>query len=106
MIKLCPTGDGGNILLSMSCLGYFSNFFNDHQFRVAAFAGLVTSVLRICNELILKAMSAGAELTMKLIVVNETLEAYRFIVERYAAFQGFDISVMLELARFLDELWR
>ena len=70
----------------MGCLSYFSNFFNDHTFRVTPFAGLVTPVLRICNELILKAMAAEAELTQKLIVVNETLEVYRFIVERYAAF--------------------
>lgn len=106
VIKLCPTEDGANILLSMGCLGYFANFFNDHRFRLTPFAGLVAPVLRICNGLILQAMAAEAELTQKLIVVNETLEVYRFIVERYAAFQGFDVSVLLELARFLDELWR
>lgn len=72
----------------MSCLFYFSNFFNDHTFKVAQFAPLVAPVLRICNRLVLLASQSGEELTQQLIVINETLEVYRFIVERYAAYNS------------------
>jgi hypothetical protein len=66
----------------------------------------------MCNKMILKyADSANQEQNFQ--VINEILELYRFIVEKYAGFNAIDqngqissnITTMCELAVFLNGFW-
>lgn len=38
----------------MACMDYLKNFYNDHEFKIVKYAHLLTKVLPICNQMILK----------------------------------------------------
>jgi hypothetical protein len=64
-------------------MDYFKNFYNDHNFKTIKYAHILPKMLEICNQMILKySRVEGANYE----VVNEILELYRFIVEKYAGF--------------------
>ena len=96
----------------MTCVDYLKNFYNDHMFKVAKYAHLLAKVLPMCNKMILKyADSTNQEQNFQ--VINEVLELYRFIVEKYAGYNTIgengqlssNITTMCELAVFLNGFW-
>mmetsp|Transcript_8301 Transcript_8301/g.13874 ORF Transcript_8301/g.13874 Transcript_8301/m.13874 type:complete len:315 (-) Transcript_8301:718-1662(-) len=108
----------------MCCLEYFKNFYNDDEFRTQRYAPLLPKVLEISNRMFLKYTSLGEEsfsgLTSssdveetKLKLMNEIMELYRFIIERYAGFNLLDwegnisdsVTMVCEQALFLNNVW-
>ena len=69
--------DNSDLCLKMGCVEYFRNFFNDGEFRVNAFQHLVSPVVEMARNMLLKC-SDNPE------AINEILELYRWIVEKYA----------------------
>lgn len=67
----------------MCCMEYFKNFYNDHNFKINKYAHILPKMLEICNQMILK-YSRVQESNFE--IVNEILELYRFVVEKYAGF--------------------
>ena len=65
----------------MACIDYMRNFYNQSEFRVEAYAHFLGDVLGMCNRMIQNSYqrSNNAE------ILNEVLELYRFVVEKYAA---------------------
>lgn len=61
----------------MCCIEYMRNFFNDHNFRVNAFASLVPPVVKMGSNMLTKCV-ANSE------AINEILDLFRFIVDKYA----------------------
>ena len=61
----------------MGCVEYFRNFFNDGEFRVNAFHHLVPPVVEMARNMLLKCGDNPE-------AINEILELYRWIVEKYA----------------------
>lgn len=81
----------------MCCLEYLKNFYNDHDFKATTYAHLLPKVLSICNKLIVRyAAEAPGEAGpaqqtasyVSYLVVNEVLELYRLIVEKYAGYNA------------------
>ena len=64
--------------LKMNCAEYMKNFYNDVNFKVNIFAHLLPAVLTMANHMLDKC-SANME------AVNEILDLFRFIVDKYAA---------------------
>ena len=98
--------------LQMVCMDYLKNFYNDHEFKTNKYSHLLQKVLPICNQMILKYSSAVSDANYQ--VVNEILELYRFIVEKYAGFNQLgpngevcqSMTVICELAMFLNTFWQ
>ena len=109
----------------MCCLEYLKNFYNDYDFKAAKYAHLLPKVLPICNQLIVKyaaeapaQVSTGGQSTsyVSYLVINEVLELYRLIVEKYAGYNAAEHlipgvdgaqqpggnSIICELALFLN----
>lgn len=112
----------------MCCLEYLKNFYNDHEFKATKYAHLLPKVLPICNQLIIKYAAegqaqpgtAGPGTTYEnYLVINEVLELYRLIVEKYAGYnapehlisstggaqQPVGNSIICDLALFLNQFW-
>ena len=70
--------DNQDMCLKMNCSEYMKNFYNDHNFKVSSFAHLLPPVITMANQMMLKC-SANME------AVNEILELFRFIIDKYAA---------------------
>ena len=86
----------------MCCMEYFKNFYNDHNFKTNKYAHILPKMLEICNQMIMK-YSRVQESNFE--IVNEILELYRFVVEKYAGFisigdqgQVSPITMICELA--------
>lgn len=62
----------------MGCIEYMRNFFNDYQFRVHTYAHMVPDVVRMGSTM-MQRCAGNSE------AVNEILDLYRFIVDKYAA---------------------
>ncbi len=62
----------------MACVEYMKNFYNQQNFRVDAYSHFLGDVLTMCNDMIMRTYTKNTE------VLNEILELYRFIVEKYA----------------------
>lgn len=78
----------------MTCLDYLKNFYNDHNFRVHKYAALLHKVGPICNLLVQKFSSQ-----QNYRALNDVLELYRYIVEKYAAYKWPDgDTIMVDLA--------
>lgn len=43
-----------DMFLQMVCIDYLKNFYNDHMFKTIKYAHLLTKVLPICNQMVLK----------------------------------------------------
>lgn len=69
--------DNSDLCLKMCCIEYMRNFFNDHNFRVNAFASLVPPVVKMGSNMLTKCV-ANSE------AINEILDLFRFIVDKYA----------------------
>ena len=83
----------------MCCLEYLKNFYNDYEFQSVKYAHLLPKVLPICNQLMIKYSTADPKLAgpdqskvmyMNYLVINEILELYRLIVEKYASYNSLD----------------
>ena len=61
----------------MGCIEYMKNFYNDANFRIEAYAHILPPVTDMCTQM----LTSTSQNTM---IVNEILELYRFIVEKYA----------------------
>jgi len=64
----------------MTCAEYMKNFYNDHTFKVHAYAHLLPPVLEMGNHMLGKC--AG-----NMEAVNEILDLFRFVIDKYAAVQ-------------------
>ncbi len=64
----------------MSCVEYLKNFYNDHDFRVAEYAHILPSVVIISSKM-LRSMFAINQCE----IVNEVLELFRFIFDKYSS---------------------
>ena len=63
----------------MACVEYMKNFYNDANFRTDAYATVLGSVIQMCNQMIRSTYTKNTE------ILNEILELYRLIVEKYAS---------------------
>jgi len=111
--------------LQMCCLEYLKNFYNDYEFQSVKYAHLLPKVLPICNQLMIKYSTADSKqakydgsvpdqskvMYMNYLVINEILELYRLIVEKYASYNSLEQldgganqgnSIICELAIFLN----
>ena len=80
-----------DMFLQMVCIDYLKNFYNDHMFKTIKYAHLLTKVLPICNQMVLKYTSKeNSNVQNSYQVINEILELYRYIVEKYAGFNSVD----------------
>lgn len=62
----------------MTCAEYMKNFYNDHAFKVQAYAHLLPPVLEMGSQMLAKC--AG-----NMEAVNEILDLFRFVIDKYAA---------------------
>ena len=69
--------DNADLCLKMGCIQYMSNFFNDANFKVNAYQQMVPTVVDMGSKMLTKC-GHNSE------AVNEILELYRFIVDKYA----------------------
>jgi hypothetical protein len=63
----------------MACVDYMTNFYNDANFRVEAYQHFLGDVISMCNLMIRETYTKNTE------ILNEILQLYRFIVEKYAS---------------------
>jgi len=64
----------------MSCVEYLKNFYNDHEFKVAEYSPVLPSVVFVSSKM-LRSMFAINQCE----IVNEVLELFRFIVDKYSS---------------------
>ena len=69
--------DNADLCLKMGCVEYMRNFFNDHKFKVNTYQHMVPSVVDMGSKMLSKC-GHNSE------AVNEILDLYRFIVDKYA----------------------
>jgi hypothetical protein len=74
--------ESSDMCLKMGCIEYMKNFYNDANFRVDAYAHFMGDVIIMCNQMIKDTYQHST------IVINEILELYRFIVEKYSAHES------------------
>lgn len=97
--QLSERSGGGSVdvHLQMCCLEYLKNFYNDYEFKATKYAHLLPKVLPICNQLIIKYAAVGPSTAaatgqstsyVSYLVINEVLELYRLIVEKYAGYNA------------------
>ena len=82
----------------MACVEYMRNFYNDVNFRTEAYAHFLGDVIKMCNQMIMLTYTKNTE------ILNEILELYRFIVEKYAAHASQQAHI-IALVTFLKEIW-
>ena len=63
--------------MKMGCVEYMRNFFNDHEFKVNVYQHIVPSVVDMGSKMLTKCGNNSE-------AINEILELYRFIVDKYA----------------------
>jgi hypothetical protein len=63
----------------MACIDYMTNFYNDANFRTDGYAHFLGDVIQMCNHMIKETYTQNTE------ILNDILELYRFIVEKYAS---------------------
>jgi hypothetical protein len=72
-----------DLYLQMCCMDYLKNFYNDSNFKINKYAHLLPKVLEICNQMVLKYSQVNIG---DIEVINEILELYRLVVEKYAGY--------------------
>ncbi len=82
----------------MACVDYMTNFYNDTNFRTDTYAHFLVDVLQMCNHMIKETY------TLNTAILNEILELYRFIVEKYASHAS-QTQHIVALVQFMQELW-
>ena len=73
-------GENADLCLKMTCVDYLVNFFNDHNFKVQTYAHTVPAIVFQSGQLLRKLL-----LMHRANMVNEVLQLYRFIVDKYSA---------------------
>jgi len=73
-------GENNDLCLKMSCVEYLKNFYNDHDFKVAEYSHVLPSVVFVSSKM-LRSMFAINQCE----IVNEVLELFRFIVDKYSS---------------------
>lgn len=88
----------------MYCIEYLKSFYNEFEFRVQAYAPLLPLVVEYSTGFLRQLFSMN-----KQVVVNEMLELYRFIVDKYScstiAMPSGDVTVIVYLVRQLDFIY-
>lgn len=74
------------------------NFYNDANFKVDSYGHFLGDVIQMCNQMILQTYTKNIE------ILNEILELYRFIAEKYAS-SASQLQHIIALVRFLKEIW-
>ena len=82
----------------MACVEYMKSFYNQTDFRVDAYSHFLGDVITMCNKMIQETYTKNTE------ILNEILELYRFIVEKYAAHASQQQHIV-QLVHFLKEIW-
>jgi hypothetical protein len=82
----------------MACVDYMTNFYNDANFRTDTYAHFLGDVIQMCNMMIKQTYTLNTE------ILNEILELYRFIVEKYASHAS-QTPHIVALVQFMQELW-
>mmetsp|Transcript_12103 Transcript_12103/g.15451 ORF Transcript_12103/g.15451 Transcript_12103/m.15451 type:complete len:144 (+) Transcript_12103:340-771(+) len=87
----------------MGCIEYIKNFFNDYKFKVNTYAHLVPSVVQMGSSMLQKCVSNSE-------AINEILDLYRFIVDKYAGMtlampETPNLTVNDFLIKMLQEAW-
>ncbi len=82
----------------MACVDYMTNFYNDANFRTDTYAHFLGDVIQMCNMMIKQTYTLNTE------ILNEILELYRFIVEKYASHAS-QTAHIVALVQFMQELW-
>eukprot|EP00347_Sterkiella_histriomuscorum_P023381 403334851 len=91
-------GDNNDLCLKMACVEYMKNFYNQTVFRVDAYAHFLGDVIAMCNSMIQSTYTKNTE------ILNEILELYRFIVEKYASHASQQKHIV-QLVGFLKDIW-
>lgn len=60
-------------------MDYMRNFFNQVNFKTEQYACFLPEVIAMCNSMIFETYTKNTE------ILNEILELYRFLVEKYAS---------------------
>ena len=63
----------------MACVDYMRNFYNQEDFKADQYSVFLPDVIKMCNTMILETYTKNTE------ILNEILELYRFLVEKYAS---------------------
>jgi hypothetical protein len=82
----------------MACVDFMTNFYNDDCFRTEAYAHFLGDVILMCNHMIRETYTKNTE------ILNEILELYRFIVEKYASHAS-QSEHIISLVKFLQDIW-
>jgi hypothetical protein len=82
----------------MACIEYMKSFYNDHYFKAERYSQLLGDVVHMCNKMIMTTHTKNTE------ILNEILELYRLIVEKYASGAN-TVRLIVELVGFLKEIW-
>jgi hypothetical protein len=69
----------------MACIDYIKSFYNDAYFKTETYAHILTEVIAMCNKMIMTTYTKNTE------VLNEILELYRLLVEKYSSSTSFGI---------------
>lgn len=81
----------------MACIDYIKSFYNDAYFKTDAYAHILPEVIGMCNKMIMTTYTKNTE------VLNEILELYRLLVEKYSSSKSYGLIV--QLAQFLNTIW-
>lgn len=81
----------------MACIDYIKSFYNDAYFKTEAYAHILIDVISMCNKMILTTYTKNTE------VLNEILELYRLLVEKYSDSSSY--AQIAQLAHFLSTIW-
>jgi hypothetical protein len=76
-------GENADMVLKMTCLDYLTNFYNDDQFKIELYAPILPYVVNMASQLLVAQNSLN-----NIEIVNEILELFRFIVQKYAGSQA------------------
>ena len=82
----------------MACVDYMKNFYNDQYFKAEQYAHFLGDVIQMCNKMIQSTYTKNTE------ILNEILELYRFIVEKYSAHASQQTHI-IHLVKFLKDIW-
>lgn len=81
----------------MACIEYIKSFYNDAYFKTDAYAHILSDVIGMCNKMIMTTYTKNTE------VLNEILELYRLIVDKYSSSSSY--AIIAQLAQFLKNIW-
>ena len=84
-------------LFRMACVEYMKSFYFDMYFKTDSYSHILADVIIMCNKMIETTYKINTE------VLNEVLELYRLIVDKYSGSQVY--LEIAKLANFLKQIW-